>query len=301
MKILISLILVVGLNAQEMTPVGHELGIFKSDSSIVNSIELSNSSITCQVVTNPTPVPTGPVLLTSMTRLIWGDTTECQYPIDPSFTSSIPIYDQPYVGKMRSYGFDPNGTKTWGQWSLASNNLYQPPSPFTATCASVPITYINDQAPSIVVIFQNPTTSNGIAPVNASCTPSSGSQFAVGSTLVSCSANDAIGRTASCQTTVVVARTVPPPPGDVILPSVSMTVKRSGNSSNFVVTATAKDNVGVTEIKYLLDGLMKSFIANPLVTTSYTMRIDRPGSHLIRVEAKDMAGNIGVASQTINR
>ena len=61
--------------------------------------------------------------------------------------------------------------------------------------SSVPVTY-------------SPTTSGGVAPVTVNASPSSGSQFAVGTTTVQVNASSSDGQTASCSFTVTV--TVPP-------------------------------------------------------------------------------------------
>jgi lysophospholipase L1-like esterase len=57
---------------------------------------------------------------------------------------------------------------------------------------------------SIAVTFPNPTTANGKPPVTSSCAPQSGSVFTVGSTSVSCTATDALQRTATCSFGVTV-------------------------------------------------------------------------------------------------
>ncbi len=50
-----------------------------------------------------------------------------------------------------------------------------------------------------------PTVTGGSPPVNVVCTPASGSAFPIGSTPVSCSASDAVGRTAACSSSVTVS------------------------------------------------------------------------------------------------
>jgi hypothetical protein len=52
-------------------------------------------------------------------------------------------------------------------------------------------------ATSARVNFDSPTVTGGVAPVNASCTPASGSQLPVGTTTVTCTATDAAGNSAS--------------------------------------------------------------------------------------------------------
>ena len=68
-----------------------------------------------------------------------------------------------------------------------------------ATSAVAPI-----GAASQPVTF-TPTVTGGSPPVNVICTPASGSAFPIGSTPVTCSASDAIGRTATCSSSVTVA------------------------------------------------------------------------------------------------
>src|SRR5262249_19199193 len=63
----------------------------------------------------------------------------------------------------------------------------------------------------IIVTYGAPTISGGTAPINSSCTPASGTRFPIGSTLVTCSAEDAKRLTASCGFEVQV-RAAPPRP-----------------------------------------------------------------------------------------
>lgn len=58
---------------------------------------------------------------------------------------------------------------------------------------------------SIGVSYSAPVAVGGSAPIAVTCAPASGSQFAVGSTTVTCTATDARGATASCGFPIVVA------------------------------------------------------------------------------------------------
>jgi lysophospholipase L1-like esterase len=51
---------------------------------------------------------------------------------------------------------------------------------------------------SQVVMFASPTVTGGAAPVNTSCTQTSGAPFPLGTTTVSCTASDAMSRQATC-------------------------------------------------------------------------------------------------------
>jgi lysophospholipase L1-like esterase len=56
----------------------------------------------------------------------------------------------------------------------------------------------------VSVTFGSPSTSGGTAPVTLTCTPVSGSLFTGGTTSITCTASDARGVTAACQTSVFV-------------------------------------------------------------------------------------------------
>ena len=58
---------------------------------------------------------------------------------------------------------------------------------------------------SQAVTFPSPTVTGGTAPVNTACNPASGASFSLGPTSVSCTANDASARQASCSFTVTVS------------------------------------------------------------------------------------------------
>jgi len=77
-----------------------------------------------------------------------------------------------------------------------------PPPPPTITCPQPKATSTDGQA---VPLTFAPTVSGGVDPLNVSCTPPSSSLFPVGTTTLSCTVTDALGRTASCSTPVVVS------------------------------------------------------------------------------------------------
>jgi lysophospholipase L1-like esterase len=83
-----------------------------------------------------------------------------------------------------------------------------PTPPLTITCPAAQSASSPNGAP-VAVNFGAPTTTGGVAPVQVSCTRTSGSTFPVGTTAVQCTATDAASTTRSCNFNVVVA---PPPP-----------------------------------------------------------------------------------------
>lgn len=81
----------------------------------------------------------------------------------------------------------------------------QPPTPITdppQIVCPADISVPGITGGSQVVPFANPTVTGGAAPVTTSCTQTSGASFPLGPTTVSCAANDARARQASCSFTV---------------------------------------------------------------------------------------------------
>lgn len=77
------------------------------------------------------------------------------------------------------------------------------PQPPTLTCpANRQVSAVSAQPTP--VNFDTPAAQDGQAPVNVSCSPASGSSFPLGSTTVTCTATDALARTATCGFTVSV-------------------------------------------------------------------------------------------------
>ncbi len=80
------------------------------------------------------------------------------------------------------------------------------PDPPTLVCPAA-VTASTTSPSGATVSFATPTASAGKDPVTVSCVPASGSLFALGSTTVSCTATDALGRAAACTFPVTVSRT----------------------------------------------------------------------------------------------
>ena len=77
--------------------------------------------------------------------------------------------------------------------------------PPTISCpAGVPASTIS--ASGTAVTFALPATDKGKEPVAVACSPASGTTFPIGDTLVSCTATDALSRTASCSFAVRVTK-----------------------------------------------------------------------------------------------
>src|SRR5262245_28420074 len=68
--------------------------------------------------------------------------------------------------------------------------------PQIACPADVTVTSV--AAASQTVTYSAPAVSDGAAPVTTTCSPASGASFVLGATTVSCTANDAMSRQATC-------------------------------------------------------------------------------------------------------
>ena len=88
-----------------------------------------------------------------------------------------------------------------------SKTIVIPPPAVACPVAPLPVTTTDGQ--SALVTYESATVTGGTAPVSVTCTPPSGSTFDIGLTAITCTATDAVHRTASCSFTVTV--TVPPP------------------------------------------------------------------------------------------
>lgn len=97
----------------------------------------------------------------------------------------------------------------------------------------------------------------------------------------------------------------PPPPSDTTPPTVALRVIRSGNSSNFTATTTSPSPDAVRADVYV-DGVR---VATACETCSITfvspyqvkVSIRARGSHVVLVEVRDRAGNVGTAVVTVTR
>lgn len=97
----------------------------------------------------------------------------------------------------------------------------------------------------------------------------------------------------------------PQPAPDTTAPNISLTAPANGSnvSGTFDVTANASDNVGVTQVEFLVDGISR----NTDTIAPYTYSLNslllnlNNGSHTLTARARDAAGNTRTSTQiTIN-
>jgi hypothetical protein len=126
-----------------------------------------------------------------------------------------------------------------------------PPNITTNTCNS-----------TAVVTFA-PTANDNCPGVTSSCTPPSGSAFPHGKTVVTCTATDRSGNTATCLFTVSVAINAPSAPSDL--------KARAGTGS---VKLTWKASKGADPITYNIKRSTKAGAETPYATTTVTSYTD---------------------------
>ena len=138
---------------------------------------------------------------------------------------------------------------------------------------------VNDTDPSGAVVTFTVSASDAVdGAITPSCSPASGSTFAVGSTKVTCSATDKAGNTGSASFNVLVQDKTPPV---VTVPS-DMTVGAAVPGGAVVTfNATALDNV---------DGVINP-TCSPASGSTFAM-----GSTVVSCSATDKSGNTGSAS-----
>ncbi|MEN3331059.1 MAG: hypothetical protein V7641_424 [Blastocatellia bacterium] len=101
---------------------------------------------------------------------------------------------------------DASGITTTCSFKVTINDTQQP----TITCPPN-VSHANDHDQCGAVInYASPTASDNCPGVTSSCTPASGTQFAVGTMTVTCTATDASSNTATCSFTVTINDTQPP-------------------------------------------------------------------------------------------
>ena len=108
-------------------------------------------------------------------------------------------------------------------------------------------------------------------------------------------ARDAAGNTATSTGVIVTVN------NDIQLPTVAITAPAAGNISGTInVTANASDNVGVSGVQFLLDGvnLGAEDIAAPY-SVSWVSTGTTNGSHTLTARARDAAGNLATSAPVI--
>ena len=134
-----------------------------------------------------------------------------------------------------------------------------------------------------VVSYTNPSASDLVdGSVSVSCSPLSGSAFALGTTTVNCSATDNAGNTGTNSFTVTVVDTTAP----VVASHANITVNATGPGGAVVTYA----NPSATD---LVDGSV-AVTCSPASGSTFL-----PGTTTVNCSAQDSAGNTGYGSFTV--
>jgi hypothetical protein len=90
-------------------------------------------------------------------------------------------------------------------------------------------------------------------------------------------------------------------PEDTVPPSVAILSPQEGASvgKNVTIRVVASDNSGVEQVKFFIDGVLRSIISASM--GRWNTRNESTGAHIISVEAFDEAGNVGVDSITVQK
>ncbi|MCH8250370.1 MAG: CHRD domain-containing protein [Proteobacteria bacterium] len=86
----------------------------------------------------------------------------------------------------------------------------------------------------------------------------------------------------------------PPPPPDTTAPTVSTVQAPAGTANRIVtLTVTASDNVGVTDVRFFVDGTLLGNDTTSPYSFDWDTSGETEGDHMLTAEAVDAAGNIG--------
>jgi subtilisin family serine protease len=123
-----------------------------------------------------------------------------------------------------------------------------------------------------------------------------------GAVTISAKALDAAGNLASASVTAVVRNA--PVTADTSAPTVTILNPKNGSTlgrGSLSISASATDNVAVTLMTISVDGVLKASSATGAISTSISLKKISTGSHVIRVDAKDAAGNVSSSSVTVTK
>ena len=114
-----------------------------------------------------------------------------------------------------------------------------------------------------------------------------------GSYVLVASARDAAGNTTTASRSVSVRNIK-----DITPPTVSVTGPAAGStlSGNVNLTATAADNIGVTQVQFFVDGVLTGTAANAPFAVRWNTRKVSQGTHRVEAKARDAAGNTGTST-----
>jgi YVTN family beta-propeller protein len=107
-----------------------------------------------------------------------------------------------------------------------------------------------------------------------------------------------VGTSAAVSVIVGSASDPTPPASDTAPPTVSLTAPVGGAqvTGTVAIAATAADAVGVTSVTFLVDGATLATDTSSPYSASWNTTGVSAGSHTVRAEARDAAGNVGTSA-----
>jgi hypothetical protein len=89
-------------------------------------------------------------------------------------------------------------------------------------------------------------------------------------------------------------------PADTVAPVVTMKPVTTSKSS-IVLGATATDSSGVVSMTLFVDGVSKARTTTGSISLNLNVRKLSAGTHIVRVEARDAAGNVGTSESQFTK
>lgn len=267
-------------------------------------------------VNDPTPPVVTPVISGTLGNNGWytSDVVVTWTVVDPETAVTTTGCDATTVNSDGSFSFPCSATSAGGTTSADATGKRDATAPVVATSANLTVTATS--AAGAVVTYMAATAIDATSPpaINVSCAPVSGSTFAIGTTVVTCTASDQAGNEGTASFTVSVSDTVPPvitsttpstgslwPPNHQMVP-VTVSVAATDN----VTAAPACTITGVTSNEPQ-NGLGDGDTPNDWQISGLTvqLRSERSGkgdgrTYTIAVECSDSAGNTTASSTTVS-
>ena len=165
--------------------------------------------------------------------------------------------------------------------------------PASSTSLSVPVTALtatDDIGVTGYFISESATAPAATAGTWSASAPASVTFAAAGSRTAYAWSKDAAGKVSAAKSAIV-AITLP----DVIAPAVTIMSLASGTqvSGTVAVSASASDNVAVSKVEFLVDGILKATSTAAPYSFSWNTTTSANGIHTVIAKAYDAAGNVG--------
>ena len=130
------------------------------------------------------------------------------------------------------------------------------------------------------------SASDNVGISTITCTPSSGSTFAVGTTTVTCTAKDLAGNTVAKSFSITVI--------DTVSPTVSIVSPLTGSTfaGSATISISARDNTAVAKVEVYVDGSLSATLSS----SPYSYTIVKNGPHTVYAKAYDKYGNSAISA-----